>query len=249
MSHVFHILPSRIDSVELAIVGITKRMLTKYCIDQLIKNWDIYLNQTLFATRIRTHTTTDFSLFYLLYDINSSLLDDADESTLVHYDERVDFASFLSKERAETFKKTMQRAKKNKKIWDAKMKNNVFTSKQMILIRTKKSKKFEIDWYEFYEVVRVEILNIYMLKSSKSSSNKYLINDDRMKLTNVDENIIKDWRMSRDRERSRKTAIEKSSNLKRKRERSRKTRKKLNLDADFDLVLLDDLYENSEQTI
>ena len=84
-----------------------RRMLTKYCIDQLIKNWDIYLNQTLFATRIRTHTTIDFSLFYLLYDINSSLLDDAFESTLVYYDERVDFASFLSKERAEIFKKTM----------------------------------------------------------------------------------------------------------------------------------------------
>ena len=166
-----------------------------------------------------------------------------------NYNERVDSASFLSKERAEIFKKTMQRTKKNKKIWNAKMKNNVFTSKQMILIRTKKSKKFEIDWYEFYEVVRVEILNIYMLKSSKSSSNKYLINDDRMKLTNVDENIIKNWRMSRDRETSRKTTIEKSSNLKRKRERSRKTRKKLNLDANFDFVLLDDLYENSEQTI
>ena len=96
--------------------NILKRMLSKYCIDQFIKNWNIYLNQILFATRIRTHITTNFSLFYLLYNINSSLFDDANESILVDYDERVDSASFLSKERVETFKKTMQRAKKIKKV-------------------------------------------------------------------------------------------------------------------------------------
>ena len=103
------------------------------------------MNQTLFATRIRIHITTNFSFFYSFYDINSSLFDDADESTLVYYNDRVDSASFLNKERAEIFKKTIQRAKKNKKIWDAKMKDNIFTSKQIILIRTKKSKKFEVD--------------------------------------------------------------------------------------------------------
>ena len=121
------------------------KMLIKYCIDQLIKNWDKYLNQTLFAIRIRTHTTIDFSLFYFLYEINSHLSKNVSESISNRYDERIDSAFFFSRERAKTFKKTMQRAMKNKKIWDAKVKRKAFKSENMILIRIKKSKKFEVD--------------------------------------------------------------------------------------------------------
>ena len=35
----------------------------------------------------------------------------------------------------------------------------------MILIKIKKFKKFEINQYEFYEVIRNENLNIYVFKS------------------------------------------------------------------------------------
>ena len=41
-------------------------------------------------------------------------------------------------------------------------------------------------------MIRSEILNIYVLKSLESSSNKYLISDDTMKMINVNEKIIKD---------------------------------------------------------
>ena len=61
----------------------------------------------------------------------------------------------------------------------------------MILIRIKKFKKFEIDKYESYEIVRKKILNIYVLKFLESSFNKYLINDDRIKLIYVNEIISK----------------------------------------------------------
>ena len=95
--------------------GTLSKMLIKYCIGQSIKDWDKYLNQTLFATRIRTHTTTGFSPFYLLYGINPHLPGDASGPTPDRYDERIDPAPFLSRERAEAFRKTMQRAMKNKK--------------------------------------------------------------------------------------------------------------------------------------
>ena len=61
----------------------------------------------------------------------------------------------------------------------------------MILIQIKKFKKFKIDQYESYEIVRKKILNIYVLKSFESSFNKYLINDDRMKLIYINEIISK----------------------------------------------------------
>ena len=122
-------------------------MLTKYCIGRPIKDWDIYLNQALFATRIRTHTTTGFSPFYLLYGVNPQLPGDASGPTPELYDERVDPAPFLSRDRAEAFKKTMKRAKENKAVWDKKVKGDAFKPGDMVLIRTKESKNFEVDWY------------------------------------------------------------------------------------------------------
>ena len=200
------------------------QMLIKYCIKQLIKNWNKYFNQALFVTRIRTHTIIDFSPFYLLYGVNPRLPDDAAKFTFDLYNERINSASFFSKDRTETFKKIMQRANENKAAWDAKIKNEVFEFDEMILIRIKKFKKFEIDWYESYEIVRKKILNIYVLKLLENSFNKYLISDDRMKLIYVNKAILKDWRMFRSRERFRKHALSKNdeNKIKRKRERSRK---------------------------
>ena len=40
-------------------------------------------------------------------------------------------------------------------------------------------------------MIRNEILNIYILKSLESFSNKYFINDDKIKIINVNEKIIK----------------------------------------------------------
>ena len=42
-----------------------------------------------------------------------------------------------------------------------------------------------MNWYDFYEIIRNEILNIYVFKFSKNLSNKYFINDNRIKLIYV----------------------------------------------------------------
>ena len=128
----------------------------------------------------------------------------------------------------------------------------------MILIRIKKFKKFEINWYDFYEIIRNEILNIYVFKFSKNSSNKYFINDNRMKLTHVKFFFFKNWRISRDRERflKAKTLIEKNNKsienviIKWKREKSRKIRDfNKNLDVNFLSSSNDELNENSNEII
>ena len=120
----------------------------------------------------------------------------------------------------------------------------------MILIRIKKFKKFEVNWYESYEVVWKKILNIYVLNSFESSFNKYLINDDRMKLTYVNEIISKDWRMFRNWERFRKHALSENNEnkIKRKREKSRK-QTEFHSNAEYKSVLKNDLEKNADQTI
>ena len=212
-----------------------EHMFIKYYIEQFIKNWNIYFNQTLFVIRIKTHITIEFSSFYFLYDVNSQLFDDVNDFISDMYDEKIDSISFLNKKRVETFKKTMQRTKKNKKLWNAKIKKKVFKFENMMLIKIKKSKKFEIDWYDFYKIVRSEIFNIYVVKFFEKSFNNYLINDDRMKLTYVnDENVIKNWRFSRDRERSKKIKFNKNA-------KSEQVREKFVNDVDFEFFYSSDI--------
>ena len=121
----------------------------------------------------------------------------------------------------------MQQTNENKIAWNAKIKNKIFAFDEIILIRIKKFKKFEIDWYKSYEVVQKKILNIYVLKFFESLFNKYLINDDRMKLIYVNKTILKDWRMIKNREKSRKHALSENDKIKikKKREKSRKQTK------------------------
>ena len=178
------------------------------------------------------------------------MFDDVAELILDLYDKRINSAFFFNKDKTETFKKIMQRANENKVAWDVKVKNEVFAFDEMILIQIKKFKKFEVDWYKSYEVVRKKILNIYVLKFFGSSFNKYLINDDCMKLIYVNEIILKDWRMFKDRERSRKHALSKNdeNKIKKKRGRSRK-QAEFHSNVEYKFVLKDDFEKDTNQTI
>ena len=171
--------------------SVLSHMLIKYYIDEFIKTWNVYFNQIFFVTRIRIYITIDFSSFYLFYEINSIFSNNAKKFTFVLYDKKINFTLFLNRERVETFKKTITKTKKNKKTWNAKIKNNIFKFDDMILIRIKKFKKFEIDWYNFYEIIRSKILNTYVFKSSKSFANRYLINDNKIKLIHINEILFK----------------------------------------------------------
>ena len=73
------------------------------------------MKQALFTTHVCTHTTTKMSPFYLLYDVNLRLSDDASMPTSDRYDERIDSALFLSRECAKALQETIAKAMKNKK--------------------------------------------------------------------------------------------------------------------------------------
>ena len=111
----------------------------------------------------------------------------------------------------------------------------------MILIQIKKFKKFEIDWYESYEIVQKKILNIYILKFFENSFNKYLINDDRMKLIYINKTILKDWHMFKNWKKLHKHALLKNdkNKIKKKRERSRK-QTEFHLNVEYKFILNDD---------
>lgn len=56
--------------------GLLGNMLTKYLMGKPTKLWDQYLDQALFACRVRIHSTTQTSPFYLVYGKHPRLLGD-----------------------------------------------------------------------------------------------------------------------------------------------------------------------------
>ena len=194
--------------------GVLGEMLTKYMIGHPIKEWDQYLDQALFATRIRTHATTKFSPFYLLYGVNPKLPGDEVHPTPDQYDERIDPAPFLSKERATAFQATMAKAIENKKRWDAKVNEKTkFAVGDWVLIQTKKPNKFEAPWYGPYMVIRAEWLNTYILRAPSGKKNeKYLISGDRMKKARVEGNMTRGWKLPKGPGRPRKAAEDEKYN-------------------------------------
>jgi hypothetical protein len=74
--------------------GIISGMLTKLLLGKPIKLWDLFLNQVLFACRIRTHTTTKTLPVYLVYIRHPHLLGDQNyslpvDATTAEFEERI----------------------------------------------------------------------------------------------------------------------------------------------------------------
>ena len=89
-------------------------------------------------------------------------------------------------------------------------------------------------------------MNIYVLQLLGNSFNKYLINDDRMKLTYINETISKDWRMFKNREKLRKHALSENdeNKIKKKREKSWK-QTEFHLNIEYKFALKDDLEKDA----
>ncbi|KAL8658607.1 MAG: hypothetical protein Q9202_007509 [Teloschistes flavicans] len=137
-------------------------------------------------------------------------------------------------QRQKAFKDTVKKAKLNEAAWNAKVKADAFVPGDMVLIRTKKPRKFEVDWYGPYKVVKAEILNSYVVKEPGKSPNKFLISGDRIKMAHIEGDLTKGWRMPRGRGRPKKVPIEQPPpGEKRKRGRPRRIRPVEDPDADY----------------
>ena len=77
--------------------------------------------------------------------MNSNLLDNIENSTSNLYNKEIDSISFLNRDKVETFKKIMTRIMKNKIVWDSKIKEESFSSRNIILIKIKEFKKLEVN--------------------------------------------------------------------------------------------------------
>ena len=140
--------------------GIVGAMLGKLLLNKPMKLWDLYLNQAVFACRIRTHTTTKTSPFYLLYgrhphllgDTNISLLGDAE---VAPHDERF---KLLQSARKEAAIATYERAFKDKNARDELVQPHKFQEGEWVLVRHENPQKFESKWFGPYQITQKMLL-------------------------------------------------------------------------------------------
>jgi len=143
-------------------------MLGKLLLNKPTKLWDLYLDQAVFACRIRTHTTTKTFPFYLLYgrhphllgDMNVALSSDAEPAP---HDERFKLLQSVRKEAAIA---TYDRAFQDKNTRDELVQPHKFQEGQWVVVRHENPQKFESKFFGPYQVGQM-LLGTYRLHDPK----------------------------------------------------------------------------------
>lgn len=167
--------------------GILGSMLGKMLLNKPTKLWDLYVDQAIFACRIRTHTTTKTSPFFLLYgrqphllgDVNVALPIDAD--TVIH-DERL---KILESARKEAAFATYERAMKDKDARDDLVKPHTLEEGEWVLVRHERPLKFESKWFGPYQIVERKLLGTYRLQDPNGRELAALVHGNRLIKANI----------------------------------------------------------------
>jgi hypothetical protein len=162
--------------------GVIGAMLGKMLLSKPTKLWDFYLDQAIFACRIRTHTTMKTSPFYLLYGTQPHLLGDPNEALSIDtetapHDERL---KLLLSARKEAAIATYERALKEAGKRDELVKPHKFDEGEWVLFRHENPQKFEAKWFGPYQVVQKMLLGTYRLQDPNGRELAALVHGNRL---------------------------------------------------------------------
>jgi hypothetical protein len=149
-------------------------------VDGIPKRWDEFLAQTLFSMRVRTHSTTGYSPFYLLYGIDPRLPFDPrpPPETMRPLDEE-EYDEFcaeytareldiLGEHRAAAYHRSLQQASKMKnKTNDDNVDDYHFDIGDMVKLKHHGKTKFEFKWKGPYYILRRGHPGTYFLISPR----------------------------------------------------------------------------------
>lgn len=157
-------------------------MLGKLLLGKPTLLWDLYLDQALFACRVRTNATIKTSPFYLVYgqqphlfgDVNQALPNDA---TPEGHEKRI---KLLQSARAEATITAYERAFKDKNH-----RNELVTPHQLdvgdwVLVRHEAPNKFEPKWFGPYQITQKMLLGTYRLQDPNGTELEALIHGNRL---------------------------------------------------------------------
>jgi hypothetical protein len=167
--------------------GIIGSMLGRMLLNKPTKLWDLYLDQAVFACRIRTHTTTKTSPFYLLYGRQPHLLGDPNltlpiDSEMAPEQERLEHLQSARKQAALA---TYERAVKDKNVRDNLVVPHKLEEGQWVLVRHENPQKFEAKWFGPYQVTQKMLLGTYRLQDPTGRELAALVHGNRLIKANI----------------------------------------------------------------
>ena len=156
-------------------------MLTKILVNKPIRVWDQYLQQAVFAARIRVHSGLERSPYYLLYGKHPRLpIDDNGLQPLLitRWDESqvVTRVSKLQHVRMEANLKLLVKAEKARKVRVDRVRIRPLTTSSWVLIRAEERHKLEARWFGPYKVLKAFPLGTYCLAQLDGKILRHLIN-------------------------------------------------------------------------
>ena len=167
--------------------GIVGGMLSKYMLGKPLRIWDLYLDQALFACRVRTSRTTKTSPFYLVYGQQPRLIGDPmsalpNDATPEGHEKRL---QLVQSARAQAAIAAYEDAVRSKATRDAVVKPHDLDEGQWVLVRHENPKKFESKWFGPYQVIEKMPLGTYRLQDPKGSELAALVHGNRLLKANI----------------------------------------------------------------
>jgi len=167
--------------------GLLGRMLSRFLWGKPTKLWDLYLDQALFACRVRTHATTKLSSFYLVYGKHPRLLGDDNypmktDAPNAEYESRI---AKVQSARQEATRLAHERALRAKDVHDERVVPHHLDAGQWVLVRHENPKKFEPKWFGPYQILERKLLGTYRLQDPNGKELAALVHGNRLLKTNL----------------------------------------------------------------
>jgi len=162
--------------------GLIGGMLTKLLLGKSTKLWDLYLDQALFACRVRTHQTTKTSPFYLVYGKHPRLLGDVNvplstDALTADHEARIETVVTA---RQEATQATYERALQAKTLRDEIVKEHELREGEWVLVRHETPQKFESKWFGPYQITQRMALGTYRLQDPNGKELQALVHGNRL---------------------------------------------------------------------
>jgi transposase InsO family protein len=181
--------------------GVLGGMITKYA-KGARHRWDEFVDQALFACRVRVHTVTGHSPFYLVYGQEPLIPGDTTKPHLWDLRDRDDQNEVLARgleelgqARAAALHRQEIAADQMRERYDKKISPKPFREGDYVLIRNDNAKKFEPRWFGPYRVHTCGPFGTYQLIDSKERVRKDLVHGDRLKAAKIPKKGPKTWHM------------------------------------------------------
>jgi RNase H-like domain found in reverse transcriptase/Reverse transcriptase (RNA-dependent DNA polymerase)/Integrase zinc binding domain/Retroviral aspartyl protease len=177
--------------------GLIGGILTKLLLGKSTKLWDLYLEQALFACRVRTHATTKTSPFYLVYGKHPRLLGDtnapmADDTPISDPEMRIRTVSTARQEAAWAM---YEWAVQSKALRDELVQEHELSEGEWVLVWHENPQKFESKWFGPYQINERMALGTYRLQDPNGKELQALVNGNRIvkAFCNSYETLAKLW--------------------------------------------------------